>query len=164
MSEALQTEYKDHETRLHESDHQSLKLWVRLLTCTSMIETQLRARLREQFDSTLPRFDFMAQLQRAPNGLTMGEISRRMMVSGGNVSGIASQLEGEGLISREPVPGNRRAFCVTLTRAGQQRFSEMAEAHEAWVAECLGQLSGDDCEQMMSVLKQIKTDVAGIES
>ena len=106
----------------------------------------------------------MAQLAREPKGLTMGDLAQRMMVSGGNVSGIASQLEGEGLISREPVLGNRRAFCVTLTSAGQQRFSEMADAHEAWVAECLGHLSAADCEQMMTVLKQIKSDVARIES
>mgnify|MGYP001243705202 FL=1 len=94
----------------------------------------------------------------------MGDLSQRMMVSGGNVSGIAVQLEGEGLISREPVRGNRRAFCVTLTRAGQQRFAEMAVAHEAWVAECLGKLSGAETEQMMSVLKHIKCDVSRIES
>ena len=154
----------DHESRVEQGDHKAVRLWLRLLTCTNLIERHLRGQLRREFDITLPRFDLMAQLARESEGLTMGDLSQRMMVSGGNVSGIASQLEGEGLISREPVPGNRRAFCVTLTRAGQQRFSEMAEAHEAWVAECLGQLSGDDCEQMMSVLKQIKTDVAGIES
>ena len=154
----------DHESRLEQDDHHAVRLWLRLLTCTNLIERHLRNRLRTQFDITLPRFDLMAQLAREPKGLTMGDLSQRMMVSGGNVSGIASQLEAEGLISREPVPGNRRAFCVTLTRDGQQRFSEMAEAHEAWVAECLRHLSGADCEQMMSVLKQIKTDVAGIES
>ena len=154
----------DHESRLEQDDHHAVRLWLRLLTCTNLIERHLRNRLRTQFDITLPRFDLMAQLEREPKGLTMGDLSQRMMVSGGNVSGIASQLEAEGLISREPVPGNRRAFCVTLTRAGQQRFSEMAEAHEAWVAECLGHLNRADCEQMMSVLKQIKTDVAGIES
>ena len=154
----------DHESRIEQDDHHAVRLWLRLLTCTNLIERHLRSRLRTQFDITLPRFDLMAQLAREPKGLTMGDLSQRMMVSGGNVSGIASQLEAEGLISREPVPGNRRAFCVTLTRAGKQRFSEMAEAHEAWVAECLGQLSGADYDHMMSVLKQIKTDVAGIES
>ncbi len=154
----------DHESRIEQDDHYAVRLWLRLLTCTNLIERHLRNQLRTHFDITLPRFDLMAQLAREPRGLTMGDLSQRMMVSGGNVSGIASQLEGEGLISRKPVPDNRRAFCVTLTRAGQQRFSEMAEAHEAWVAECLGQLSSADCEQMMSVLKQIKTDLANFES
>ncbi len=154
----------DHESRIEQDDHHAVRLWLRLLTCNNLIERHLRSRLRTQFDITLPRFDLMAQLAREPKGLTMGDLSQRMMVSGGNVSGIASQLEAEGLISREPVPGNRRAFCVTLTSAGQQRFSEMADAHEAWVAECLGHLSTADCEQMMTVLKQIKSDVARIES
>lgn len=153
----------DHESRLEQGDHQAVRLWLRLLTCTNLVERHLRNRLRKEFDITLPRFDFMAQLAREPKGLTMGDLSQRMMVSGGNVSGIAVQLEGEGLISREPVPGNRRAFCVTLTRAGQERFAEMAEAHEAWVTECLGNLSGTETEQMMSVLKHIKHDVSRIE-
>ena len=154
----------DHESRIQQGDHHAVRLWLRLLTCTNLTERHLRNRLRTQFNITLPRFDLMAQLAREPKGLTMGDLSQRMMVSGGNVSGIASQLEAEGLISREPVLGNRRAFCVTLTFVGQQLFSEMAEAHEGWVAECLGNLSNADCEQMMSVLKQIKTDVASIES
>lgn len=153
----------DHESRLEQGDHLAVRLWLRLLTCTNLVERHLRNRLRKEFDITLPRFDFMAQLAREPKGLTMGDLSQRMMVSGGNVSGIAVQLEGEGLISREPVPGNRRAFCVTLTRAGQMRFAEMAEAHEAWVTECLGNLSGTETEQMMSVLKHIKHDVSRIE-
>ena len=80
----------DHETRLVESDHHSLKLWLRLLTCSSLIEKKLRDELRLSFDMTLPRFDFLAQLERAPDGLTMGELSKRMMVSGGNISGIAA--------------------------------------------------------------------------
>jgi len=154
----------DHESRIEQDDHHAVRLWLRLLTCTNLIERHLRNRLRTQFEITLPRFDLMAQLAREPKGLTMGDLSQRMMVSGGNVSGIASQLEGEGLIAREPVPGNRRAFCVTLTPTGRQRFSEMAEAHESWVTECLGNLSGADFEQMMSLLKEIKTDVARIES
>lgn len=86
----------DHETRLIEADHHSIKLWLRLLTCSSLIEGRLRNALREEFDTTLPRFDFLAQLERSPSGLTMGELSRRMMVSGGNISCIATQLVEEG--------------------------------------------------------------------
>jgi len=156
MSEALQVAVKDQETRLHESDHQSLKLWLRLLTCTSLIETRLRARLREQFDSTLPRFDFMAQLQRAPDGLTMGEISQRMMVSGGNVSGIASQLDAEGLISRSPLPDNRRTVLVKLTAKGKRSFNKMAEEHEDWIIEMLGGLPKADVDVLMSLLQKLK--------
>ena len=84
----------DHESRLEQGDHQAVRLWLRLLTCTNLVERHLRNRLRKEFDITLPRFDFMAQLAREPKGLTMGDLSQRMMVSGGNVSGIrpASQV------------------------------------------------------------------------
>ena len=153
----------DHESRVEQGDHKAVRLWLRLLTCTNLIERHLRGQLRREFDITLPRFDLMAQLARESEGLTMGDLSQRMMVSGGNVSGIAAQLENEGLISREPVQGNRRAFCVTLTRAGQARFAEMAEAHEAWVAECLGGLSDSEYDHMMRALRQNKLEVGEVE-
>ncbi len=150
----------NHESRVQSEDHQSIRLWLRLLTCTNMIEQRLRARLREEFATTLPRFDFMAQLERAPDGLTMGELSQRMMVSGGNVSGIANQLEGEGFIDRSPVPDNRRTLCVTLTEKGRRRFADMAAAHEGWVVEMLGDLSQSEHQQIMKHLGQLKRGVS----
>ena len=153
----------DHESRIEHDDHQAIRLWLRLLTCTNLVERHLRNRLRSEFGITLPRFDLMAQLAREPQGLTMGDLSQRMMVSGGNVSGIATQLEKEGLISREPVPGNRRAFCVQLTAAGKKRFAEMATAHEGWIVDCLGELSDAECGHMMAMLKDIKAGVSSIK-
>ena len=149
----------DHETRLVESDHHSLKLWLRLLTCSSLIEKKLRDELRLSFDMTLPRFDFLSQLERAPDGLTMGELSKRMMVSGGNISGIAAQLVDEGLIDRCQVPNNRRTFIVTLTQKGRNEFETIAKAHERWVIEMLGQLDQDDVNQLMNLLLKVKNTV-----
>ena len=149
----------DHETRLVESDHHSLKLWLRLLTCSSLIEKKVRDELRLSFDMTLPRFDFLAQLERAPDGLTMGELSKRMMVSGGNISGIAAQLADEGLIDRCQLPNNRRTFIVTLTQKGRDEFETIAKAHERWVIEMLGQLDQDDVSQLMNLLLKVKNTV-----
>ncbi|EED36307.1 MarR-family transcriptional regulator [Luminiphilus syltensis NOR5-1B] len=153
----------DHESRIAADDHQSIRLWLRLLTCTNLIEKRLRSRLREEFDTTLPRFDFLAQLERASDGLTMGELSARMMVSGGSVSGLATQLESEGLISREPVPENRRTFCVRLTRQGKRRFSEMATQHELWVMEMLGCLNASEVDDLMASLKRLKSCITATE-
>ncbi|MDG1987322.1 MAG: MarR family transcriptional regulator [Halieaceae bacterium] len=149
----------DHETCLVESDHHSLKLWLRLLTCSSLIEKKLRDELRLSFDMTLPRFDFLSQLERAPDGLTMGELSKRMMVSGGNISGIAAQLVDEGLIDRCQVPNNRRTFIVTLTQKGRDEFETIAKTHECWVIEMLGQLDQDDVKQLMNLLLKVKNTV-----
>lgn len=146
----------DHETRLHEDDHHSVKLWLRLLTCSSLIESRLRGALREEFKTTLPRFDFMAQLARSPDGLTMGDLSKRMMVSGGNVSGIASQLVREGLVDRDPVPDNRRTYMAKLTPKGQRAFTAMAAQHEQWVIQMLGHLGSDEVDQLMNLLGQVK--------
>ena len=146
----------DLETRLIEQDHHSIKLWLRLLTCSSLIERKLRTALREEFDTTLPRFDFLAQLDRVPEGLSMGELSNRMMVSGGNVSGIAGQLVKEGLISRRAVPENRRTYIVKLSPKGRRFFKKMAVRHEQWIIALLGELSMEDVKQSMGLLGKVK--------
>jgi DNA-binding MarR family transcriptional regulator len=129
---------------------------LRLLSCTTRIEDTIRQRLREQFDTTLPRFDLMAQLEREPQGLTMSEISRRMMVTGGNVTTIVDQLEREQLVIRNPLPGDRRAFRVCLTAAGRKSFDRMASAHEAWVVEFLLPLNERQQAQLHKLLGILK--------
>ncbi len=146
----------DLEFRLIEKDHHSIKLWLRLLTCSGLIETRIRTALREEFDTTLPRFDFLAQLERAPKGLSMGELSKRMMVSGGNTSGIAAQLVKEGLIDRRPEPGNRRTFIVKLTPKGKRLFARMAVRHEQWVIALLGQFNQKEVSDLMRLLARVK--------
>ena len=143
-------------TRLTRDHHQSLKLWLRMLSCTVRIETEIRSRLRTTFDITLPRFDLMAQLERHPDGLRMGELSRRMMVTGGNVTGITDQLEQEGLVARVPDPSDRRAYSVRLTEVGRAAFAEMAAVHEGWIASLLGDLSAADKAQMIALLDKMK--------
>src|SRR5919204_4598750 len=105
----------DAETRVHDDHHLSVRLWLRMLSCTNRIENFVRQNLQANFDTTLPRFDLMAQLERAPHGLKMSELSQRMMVTGGNVTGITDQLVSEGLVERIDVEGDRRACRVRLT-------------------------------------------------
>src|SRR4051812_36354690 len=97
----------DRETIARAEDHRSLRIWLRLLTCTQLIEKRVRAGLREQFGTTLPRFDLMAQLERHPEGLKMNELSRLLMVTGGNITAIVDQLEKEGLVERLDEPADR---------------------------------------------------------
>ena len=146
----------DIEARAHEDHHDALRLWLRLLTCTQLIEQQVRARLREQFETTLPRFDLMAQLERSPEGLKMNELSRRMMVTGGNVTGITDQLESEGMVQRLPLEGDRRALLIRLTPTGRKAFAEMASAHEGWIVESLSGLSEREVETLHKLLGKVK--------
>jgi DNA-binding MarR family transcriptional regulator len=147
----------DMEQRAHADHHASLRLWLRLLSCTTRVEDTIRQRLREQFGITLPRFDLMAQLEREPEGLAMGEVSRRMMVTGGNVTTIVDQLEREQLVQRLPVPGDRRSYRLTLTEAGRSTFATMAQAHQAWVRELLSPLSAKEQSQLAALLGTLKT-------
>jgi DNA-binding MarR family transcriptional regulator len=137
--------------------HMSLRLWLRLLTTTNLVQAELRRRLRAEFDTTLPRFDFMAQLERHPEGLKMSEISRRLMVTGGNVTGITDQLEKEGLVARDADPNDRRSFSVRLTPNGRVLFDKMARAHEQWVVELFGGLGLDDKSKVHERLGKLKT-------
>ena len=149
----------DAETKVSErpADHEAeLRLWLRLLTCTTLIENEVRSRLRDTFDVTLPRFDLLAQLDRAPNGMTLGELSQRMMVSNGNVTGLVDRLVEQKLIERRPSPVDRRAMLVHLTAEGRKAFRAMARTHEGWIAEIFGELSRGETDELMRLLAKTK--------
>jgi DNA-binding MarR family transcriptional regulator len=146
----------DMEARAHSEHPEALRLWLRLLTCTQIVEKEVRSRLRERFDTTLPRFDLMAQLERAPDGLKMNELSRRMMVTGGNVTGITDQLVTEGLVERIDVQGDRRAYRVRLTAKGRKQFNDMARQHESWIVEAFAGLSERETTTLYRLLGKVK--------
>ena len=139
------------------ADHKAeLKLWLRLLTCATLIENGVRKRLREHFDVTLPRFDLMAQLDKNPNGITLSELSKRMMVSNGNVTAIVEALVVQGVVVRIAAPKDRRTQLVSLTPFGRRIFGAMAAAHEDWIAEVFADLSSDEANQLMQLLAKTK--------
>ena len=149
----------DAETRVHDDHHMSLRLWLRLLTCTNQIENRVRQNLQSQFGTTLPRFDLMAQLERAPDGLKMSELSQRLMVTGGNVTGITDGLEKEGLVVREVDATDRRVFRVKLTAEGQRQFGRMASEHEQWVIAAFAALSARQKKQLAELLGELKSHI-----
>lgn len=136
-----------------------LRLWLRMLTCTTLVEGEVRARLRRDFDTTLPRFDLMAALDRAKGGMTLGDISRRMMVSNGNVTGLATRLEAEGLVERRARPGDRRAQLLRLTAKGRREFARQSAAHEGWIAELLAGLAPEERAALFRLLGRAKASV-----
>lgn len=153
----------DAETRGTDDHHESLRLWLRLLTCTQMVEREIRARLRERFSITLARFDLLAQLERHPQGLRMGELSRRMMVTGGNVTGLTNELVAEGLVARAPAPEDRRAYSVRLTPRGKAAFDAMAAEHERWVIGMLGDVTAPDRASLYRLLGTLKRSVGRMQ-
>jgi DNA-binding MarR family transcriptional regulator len=149
----------DAETKVAERPHDhkdELRLWLRLFTCKEVIEGEVRRRLRDTFDVTLPRFDLMAQLYRAPKPMTLGELSQRMMVSNGNVTGLVDRLVEQGLLSRRPSPRDRRAQLVSLTAEGRRFFRAMARANGDWIADMLADLSSDEIDTLMPLLAKTK--------
>lgn len=154
----------DLESRANDDHHEALRLWLRMLSCTNRVESVIRKRLASEFGTTLPRFDLMAQLERHPDGLTMRELSQRMMVTGGNVTGITDQLEKEGLVVRAPHPTDRRAFFVRLTPTGRRLFRRMASTHERWVVELFDGWSTAEKEQVHEALASLKTHLAGFDT
>jgi DNA-binding MarR family transcriptional regulator len=151
----------DAETKVAEVDHKAeLRLWLRLLTCTTLIEVEVRRRLRREFNETLPRFDLMAQLERIESGMTLGEVSKRMMVSAGNVTSLVDRLVKAGFVERRPAPHDRRSQLIRLSRRGREHFGRMAAAHERWVAELLVDLRDKDIAATMERLAKVKASVS----
>jgi DNA-binding MarR family transcriptional regulator len=149
----------DAETKVAErpDDHKAeLRLWLRIFTCKMLIENEVRRRLRESFDVTLPRFDLMAQLDRTPGGMTLGELSQRMMVTNGNVTGLVDRLVAQNLVDRKPSPTDRRAQIVSLTAEGRKAFRAMARANGDWVAEIFSGLSRGEINELMRLLDKAK--------
>ena len=153
----------DAETRIASDDHAAIRLWLRMLATNRLIETRMRRFLQERYQTTLPRFDLMAQLERVPGGLKMGELSKRMMVTGGNVTGITDMLEQEGLVERVDDPDDRRAWRVKLTAAGRRAFVRMAREHERWIVEAFGALGTREMSVMAGLLRRLKTHVRSLE-
>ena len=140
---------------------QRLRLWLRLLRSSRAIEAQLRERLRTRFSITLPQFDVMAALARSEEGMTMTELSRQLMVSNGNVTGIIDRLVAEKLVLRQAPASDRRSFIVRLTPKGASQFSVIAKAHEGWIDEMLEEFGAMEAEsiicQLDGLVRRVRT-------
>ena len=149
-----------HEGRAATTNHAAVKTWLRLLSCTTQIETEIRRRLRMHFDMTLPRFDYLAQLHRfreeQPEGLRMNALSRYLMVTGGNVTSLTDELEKTGYVTRQVDPQDRRSFRVALTLRGKRAFERVAEEHERWVVELLAGLDAGEGAQLHALLGHLR--------
>jgi DNA-binding MarR family transcriptional regulator len=146
----------DLEARAHSNHPEALRLWLRMLTCTQLIEKKVRSGLRDEFNTTLPRFDLLAQLEREPQGMKMSALSRRMMVTSGNITPVTDQLVAEGLIERHSVAGDRRAWLIRLTPAGRALFKKMAKRHEAWILQSFEALSSKELQSLHHLLGRVK--------
>ena len=138
---------------------QRLRLWIRLLRAARAIEAELRERLRREFAVTLPQFDVMAALARNESGMSMTELSRMLMVSNGNVTGIIDRLAAEKLVSRQAPANDRRSYIVRLTPKGASQFWVMAKAHEGWVNKLLSDMGAAEAETLIRQLDRLTTHV-----
>jgi DNA-binding MarR family transcriptional regulator len=148
------------EARAHLDDHLDTRMWLRLLACSNQIEQEIRQRLRQHFGTTLPRFDYLAQLERHPEGLRMNVLSRYLMVTGGNVTGVTDQLVADGLVERLEHPQDRRSWRVQLTAAGRESFTRMAAVHEQWLAELFGGMATADKQTLYGQLGHLRVLLA----
>jgi len=149
----------DRESAVAEDDRLQLRLWLRLLTCTDLIEERVRGRLRTEFATSLPRFDVLAQLDRSPDGLTMGALSGRLMVSNGNVTGLIEAMARDGLVERRPNPADGRSALISATAAGRDLFARMAPAHQGWIDGLMAGMSRAEMVLALELLGKLKQSV-----
>jgi DNA-binding MarR family transcriptional regulator len=140
---------------------QRLRLWIRLLRAARGIEVELRERLRKEFAITLPQFDVMAALARNEAGINMTELSRMLMVSNGNVTGIIDRLAADKLVLRQAPANDRRSYIVRLTPKGASQFAVVAKAHEGWVDELLAGFDAAEAEELIHQLGGLATGARG---
>jgi DNA-binding MarR family transcriptional regulator len=152
-----------HEARAVSTDHATLKLWLRMLACTTQIEAEIRRRLRVHFDISLARFDYMAQLFRHRDGVKMNQLSKQLMVTTGNVTGLTDELQRDGLVQRENDPADRRAWRVRLTPKGKRLFEAMASEHEKWILELLGGLDDKTVQHLHQGLGQLRVQMMQLD-
>lgn len=163
----MQSASIDAETKVAQDpgDHRAeLRLWLRLLTCTKLIENEVRRKLRRDFDFTLSRFDLLAQLDKAPDGMVLGEVSKRLMVSPGNVTSLVERLIESGHISRFQSEIDGRMQIIRLTEKGRKEFRRMARAHGDWIGDMFRDLAPSEIDELMQGLAMLKQSVlSGIE-
>ena len=162
MPSDIRQDWIDGETKVAEApaDHgEELRLWLRLLTCSTLVESEVRRRLREEFDTTLPRFDLLAQLERAEKGMILGELSKRMMVSPGNLTALVDRLVESGHVKRTTLATDRRAQVIAMTDHGRKAFRRMADRHAEWIGDLFEDLSPNDRASLMAGLGKLKHSI-----
>ncbi|RIY03469.1 MarR family transcriptional regulator [Aureimonas flava] len=158
MSDASKV-WIDAETKIDDAlgdEHDQLRLWLRLYSVSRLIENEVRRRLLQEFDTTFPRFDILSQIERAPDGLNLGELSQRLMVSPGNITAVIKRLVEDGLIRREQNPKDRRESFIHMTPVGRATFARMAEANEGWIRSLTAGLDAGETRQMLGLLRKMK--------
>lgn len=152
-----------HRTDPGRGEQASLRTWLRLLACSNLVEREVRGRLRDRFDTTLPRFDVLAQLDAASREpdphLTMSELSRRLMVTNGNLTALIERLVQEGLVSRDPSPDDRRTQIVRLTASGKRAFDAMTPEHQRWIDDLFNGLSTIERRDLFELLGKLRSSV-----
>ncbi|QPM90904.1 MarR family winged helix-turn-helix transcriptional regulator [Pseudooceanicola algae] len=133
-----------------------LRLWLQMLKATRCVEGQLRERLRSGYETTLPRFDVLAALHAAPEGMKMSELSQHLVVSNGNVTGVVDRLVAEGLVERQNLASDRRAFLVRITEKGRALMDEMTAEHLTWIDEMFRDVSEADAARGISIMLDIR--------
>jgi DNA-binding MarR family transcriptional regulator len=156
MDEPVPLDAETHAVSMPEGHRDELRLWLRLLTCTTLIEGEVRRRLRNRFGVTLPRFDLMAQLEKAPEGMTLSDLSKRMMVSNGNLTGLVERLVASGHLDRRTSESDRRAQVISLTGLGREEFCVMMIEHETWIAALFRDLTRKDRQDLMHLVGKAK--------
>lgn len=153
---ALPDENLGLEASVTDDDHQSLRLWLRMMSCTNQVQAEIRRRLRVEFGMSLARFDYLAQLHRYPDGLSMSALSAYLMVTGGNVTGLTQELEKQGWVVRQVHPTDRRSYQLQLTKEGRATFEKIATVHESWVVSMFAGMRTSDRAQLTQLLGQLR--------
>jgi len=134
-----------------------VRIWIRMLTLHGKVYSRLNRTFLDRFGISLAKFDVLAQLDRFGDDLSQGELSQRLKVTGGNVTGLVRRLVADGLVTRKMSASDRRSFVVRLTPNGRELFRAARDMHDELLRDWFGDLSPDELAAALASLNLLSS-------
>jgi DNA-binding MarR family transcriptional regulator len=135
------------------SKDDAVRAWVRILA----VQKRGLSAIRDDLDGeiTLPRFDLLSNLVRS-DGQTLASLSRSMLVTAGNLTGLVDRAARDGLVERRADPADRRAWRVHLTPKGLRAFRDAERRHATRVAKLFDGLTRSELTTLLRLLDKVR--------
>ena len=108
------------------------------------------------FGITEAQFNIMNLLGQNPKGLSQRELSDHLVVDCSNITLLLDKMEKSKLVTRYPVPGDRRAHRVALTPKGEKLWEEVVPPYQKAIQSIIEKIPGSKLTQASDVLKEVE--------
>jgi len=100
-----------------------------ILTTVNRLERLLGAAMERESGISHPMFEVLLLLAATPEGVPMGDLSRRLVLPRGGATRLVDRMIEARLVVRERSREDKRVQVVTLTGVGADRLVQAARRH-----------------------------------